>query len=81
VTVPAGLYKSLLWSLLHRWIFTTGGGKDASDKYHKNKNQKFLNGLGAREKIGKGKQTATPDRTDAPGQSFSGRPGRFCLIG
>jgi hypothetical protein len=38
VTVPAGLFKkSLLWSLLHRWIFTTPGAQDASDKYHKSK--------------------------------------------
>ena len=32
---PAGSILNLPWLLLHRLFFTTTGGKDASDKYHK----------------------------------------------
>jgi hypothetical protein len=32
---PAGSILDLPWSFLHRLLFTTTGGKDASDKYHK----------------------------------------------
>jgi hypothetical protein len=35
LSAPAGSILNLPWLLLHRLVFTTTGGKDASDKYHK----------------------------------------------